>query len=101
MRQFRAQSAFQIQSAVYILYLVYISTPICNLQSVFYANRNAEHPYLTGDALLILLKFTKLSIEKQKLLPCLKYSKRIHNSLSAITHSFCDYAGKNPRLVWL
>ena len=68
MRQFRAQSAFQIQSAVYILYLVYISTPICNLQSVFYANRNAEHPYLTGDALLILLKFTKLSIEKQKLL---------------------------------
>ena len=43
-----------------------------DLQSAFYTDRNAEHPYLLGDALLILLKFTKLSVGKQKLLPCLK-----------------------------
>ena len=44
--------------------------------------------------LLILLK----SVEKQKRLPCLKYSKRKHISFSAITHAFCDYAVPLPKI---
>ena len=50
----------------------------------------------TGNALLILPKFTTLSAEKRKPLPCLKYSKRIQFTFSAITHALYDYADKNP-----